>query len=274
MERHRTWSIRPNLTRITRPRCWPRRRKRLRRYLRTDELLALQKTPEDWLTATSCCSTTVTRPRAVAEARGTEVEEAARRWRRQVSPAIRLLRRAVLGARLRGLMLEKMCPGSTSRSASCSATAAALTRRASRGRRRPRHGAPGRSFYGLVEGRRSTRRAVSARPGFEQLSRPPRALTDWDERIWILALPPLRHRRAQPRRGHHGERREHGAGAGKADCPASSSGLWKARALLVGAFRRAGAPRHEPRAADNCNRERRAAAIAHSLADTGTPMPH
>jgi tryptophan 2,3-dioxygenase len=160
------------------------------RYLRTDELLALQKTPEDWTHRDELLFTTVHQTSELwLKLASTEVEEAARLMEGgEVSPAIRLLRRAVLALDyVTGSleMLEKMSPweyqqirvvlghGSGFDSPGFRAVAAA-TRRA------------GRAFYGLVEAAGLELVELYQRGReFEQLYQTAEALTDWDERIWI-----------------------------------------------------------------------------------------
>src|SRR5437763_8996632 len=85
------------------------------RYLRTDELLALQKTPDEWAHRDELLFQTVHQSSELwLKLAWTEVEEATRLLEdKQVDPAIRLLRRSVECLRIVNSlldMLEQMSP--------------------------------------------------------------------------------------------------------------------------------------------------------------------
>ena len=150
------------------------------RYLRTDELLALQKTAEEWAHRDELLFTTVHQTSELwLKLASTEVEEAARLIEGgEVSPAMRLIRRAVLALDYVTTsleMLEQMSPweyqqirvvlghGSGFDSPGFRAVAAA-TRRA------------GRAFTGARRGGRASSSSSSTSAGASSRSstRPPR----------------------------------------------------------------------------------------------------
>jgi tryptophan 2,3-dioxygenase len=160
------------------------------RYLRTDELLSLQKTAQEWVHRDELLFTTVHQTSELwLKLAAAEVDEAADLMEAdQLAPAQRLLRRAVLALDyVTGSlgMLEQMSPweyqqirvvlghGSGFDSPGFRAVAAA-TRRA------------GRAFYALVDaaGLDLVELYVRGRE-FEQLYQAAEALSDWDERIWV-----------------------------------------------------------------------------------------
>jgi tryptophan 2,3-dioxygenase len=160
------------------------------RYLRTDELLALQKTAEQWVHRDELLFTTVHQTSELwLKLASSEVDEAGRLLEGgELRAAIRLLRRAVLALDYvtNSLeMLEKMSPweyqqirvvlghGSGFDSPGFRAVAAA-TRRA------------GRAFFALVAAAGLELVELYQRGrDFEELYQAAEALTDWDERIWI-----------------------------------------------------------------------------------------
>jgi tryptophan 2,3-dioxygenase len=211
------------------------------RYLRTDELLALQKTAEDWTHRDELLFTTVHQTSELwLKLASTEVDEAARLMEGgEVSPAIRLLHRAVLALDYvtNSLeMLEKMSPweyqqirvvlghGSGFDSPGFRAVAAA-TRRA------------GRAFTELVEAAGLELVELYQRGReFEELYQTAEALTDWDERIWIWRF---RHYATVARSLGEDTTGTQGtpvAVLGKLIAQRQLPELWKARAVLVERF--------------------------------------
>jgi tryptophan 2,3-dioxygenase len=211
------------------------------RYLRTDELLALQKTAEDWTHRDELLFTTVHQTSELwLKLASTEVDEAARLMEGgEVSPAIRLLHRAVLALDYvtNSLeMLEKMSPweyqqirvvlghGSGFDSPGFRAVAAA-TRRA------------GRAFTGLVEAAGLELVELYQRGReFEELYQTAEALTDWDERIWIWRF---RHYATVARSLGEDTTGTQGTPVqvlGKLIAQRQLPELWKARAVLVERF--------------------------------------
>jgi tryptophan 2,3-dioxygenase len=160
------------------------------RYLRTDELLALQKKPGEWAHRDELLFTTVHQTSELwLKLAAGEVEEAATLMEAgEVSGAIRLLRRAVLALDYvtNSLeMLERMSPweyqqirvvlghGSGFDSPGFRAVAE-VTQHA------------GRAFKALVEAAGLDLVALYERGReFEELYQAAEALTDWDERIWV-----------------------------------------------------------------------------------------
>jgi tryptophan 2,3-dioxygenase len=160
------------------------------RYLRTDELLALQKTPQEQVHRDELLFQTVHQSSELwLKLASTEVEEAARLFEAdQVWPAVRLIRRAViaLGYVTTALeMLEQMSPweyqqirvvlghGSGFDSPGFR-TVAAATRNA------------GRAFTALVARAGIDLVSLYQRGReFEDLYQAAETLTDWDERIWV-----------------------------------------------------------------------------------------
>jgi tryptophan 2,3-dioxygenase len=211
------------------------------RYLRTDELLALQKTAEEWAHRDELLFTTVHQTSELwLKLASAEVEEAASLMEGgEVAPAIRLLHRAVLAldyvtASL--AMLEKMSPweyqqirvvlghGSGFDSPGFRAVAAA-TRRA------------GRAFYGLVEAAGLELVELYQRGReFEELYQTAEALTDWDERIWIWRF---RHYATVARNLGEDTKGTQGTPVqvlAKLIAQRQLPELWKARAVLVERF--------------------------------------
>jgi tryptophan 2,3-dioxygenase len=211
------------------------------RYLRTDELLALQKTPQDWAHRDELLFQTVHQSSELwLKLASTEVEEAARliedgsRW-----AAVRLIRRGViaLGYVTTSLeMLEQMSPweyqevrvvlghGSGFDSPGFRAVAAA-TRNA------------GRAFFAAVE-RAGLELVELYQRGreFEDLYQLAEALTDWDERIWVWRF---RHYAVVTRSLGEDTKGTQGtpvAVLGKLIAQRQLPELWKARAALVEAF--------------------------------------
>jgi len=211
------------------------------RYLRTEELLALQKTAQEWVHRDELLFTTVHQTSELwLKLASAEVEEAARLLNGgELAPAIRLLGRAVLALEYVTTslaMLEKMSPweyqqirvvlghGSGFDSPGFRAVAAAT-----------RHA--GNAFnaqvaaagLGLVELYQRGRE-------FEQLYQVAEALTDWDERIWIWRF---RHYATVAR--HLGEDTTGTQGTpvavlGKLIAQRQLPELWAARASLVERF--------------------------------------
>jgi tryptophan 2,3-dioxygenase len=211
------------------------------RYLRTDELLSLQKTAAEWVHRDELLFTTVHQTSELwLKLAATEVEEAADLMEAgSLTPALRLLRRAVLAldyvtASLE--MLEQMSPweyqqirvvlghGSGFDSPGFRAVAAA-TRRA------------GRAFYALVEAAGLDLVALYQRGReFEELYQAAEALTDWDERIWVWRL---RHYATVVRSIGEDTQGTQGtpvAVLGKLIAQRQLPELWKARATLVERF--------------------------------------
>jgi tryptophan 2,3-dioxygenase len=211
------------------------------RYLRTDELLALQKTPEEWTHRDELLFTTVHQTSELwLKLASAEVEEAATLMEGgEVAPAIRLLHRAVLALDyVTGslAMLEKMSPweyqqirvvlghGSGFDSPGFRAVAAA-TRRA------------GRAFYDLVEAAGLELVELYQRGReFEELYQTAEALTDWDERIWIWRF---RHYATVARNLGEDTKGTQGTPVqvlAKLIAQRQLPELWKARAVLVERF--------------------------------------
>ena len=211
------------------------------RYLRTDELLALQKTAADWTHRDELLFTTVHQTSELwLKLASTEVDEAARLMEGgEVSPAIRLLHRAVLALDYvtNSLeMLEKMSPweyqqirvvlghGSGFDSPGFRAVATA-TRRA------------GRAFTDLVEAAGLELVELYQRGReFEELYQTAEALTDWDERIWIWRF---RHYATVARSLGEDTTGTQGTPVqvlGKLIAQRQLPELWKARAVLVERF--------------------------------------
>jgi len=160
------------------------------RYLRTDELLSLQKTADEWVHRDELLFATVHQTSELwLKFASEEVAEAARLMAAgELGAAVRLLRRAVLAVDYvtnQLEMLEKMSPweyqeirlalghGSGFDSPGFRAVAAA-TRRA------------GRAFADQVAAAGLTLVELYKRGrDFEQLYQAAEALTDWDERVWI-----------------------------------------------------------------------------------------
>jgi tryptophan 2,3-dioxygenase len=211
------------------------------RYLRTDELLSLQKTAGEWAHRDELLFTTVhqTSELWLKFAAG-EMDEAARLMEEgEISAAVRLMRRAVLAldyvtSSLE--MLEKMSPweyqeirvvlghGSGFDSPGFRAVAE-TTRRA------------GRAFNRLVAdvGLDLVELYQRGRE-FEQLYQAAEALTDWDERIWIWRF---RHYATVTRSIGEDTKGTQGTPVqvlGKLIAQRQLPELWKARATLVERF--------------------------------------
>jgi tryptophan 2,3-dioxygenase len=217
------------------------------RYLRTDELLALQKTPDQWAHRDELLFTAVhqTSELWLKFAAG-EMDEAARLMESgEVWAAVRLMRRAVLAVDYvtNSLeMLEKMSPweyqeirvvlghGSGFDSPGFRAVAE-TTRRA------------GRAFNQLVEAAGLELAELYQRGReFEQLYQAAEALTDWDERIWIWRF---RHYATVARSLGEDTKGTQGtpvAVLGKLIAQRQLPELWKARATLVERFDAQAAP--------------------------------
>lgn len=217
------------------------------RYLRTDELLALQKTPDQWAHRDELLFTAVhqTSELWLKFAAG-EMDEAARLMESgEVWAAVRLIRRAVLAVDYvtNSLeMLEKMSPweyqeirvvlghGSGFDSPGFRAVAE-TTRRA------------GRAFNRLVEAAGLELAELYQRGReFEQLYQAAEALTDWDERIWIWRF---RHYATVARSLGEDTKGTQGtpvAVLGKLIAQRQLPELWKARATLVERFDAQAAP--------------------------------
>ena len=211
------------------------------RYLRTDELLALQKTAEQWVHRDELLFTTVHQTSELwLKLASSEVEEAGRLMEGgEVRAAIRLLHRAVLALDYVTnslAMLEKMSPweyqqirvvlghGSGFDSPGFRAVAAA-TRRA------------GRAFYALVAAAGLELVELYQRGReFEELYQAAEALTDWDERIWIWRF---RHYATVARSLGEDTKGTQGTPVqvlGKLIAQRQLPELWKARAVLVERF--------------------------------------
>jgi tryptophan 2,3-dioxygenase len=217
------------------------------RYLRTDELLALQKTPDQWAHRDELLFTAVhqTSELWLKFAAG-EMDEAARLMESgEVWAAVRLMRRAVLAVDYvtNSLeMLEKMSPweyqeirvvlghGSGFDSPGFRAVAE-TTRRA------------GRAFNRLVEAAGlELAELYQCGREFEQLYQAAEALTDWDERIWIWRF---RHYATVARSLGEDTKGTQGtpvAVLGKLIAQRQLPELWKARATLVERFDAQAAP--------------------------------
>ena len=211
------------------------------RYLRTDELLSLQKTAAEWVHRDELLFTTVhqTSELWLKFASG-EVEEAAGLLERgELGAALRLLARAVIAIEYVTTslaMLEKMSPweyqqirvvlghGSGFDSPGFRAVAAAT-----------RHA--GRAFTAQVEAAGLGLVELYQRGReFEALYQVAEALTDWDERIWIWRF---RHYATVAR--HLGEDTKGTQGTpvavlGKLIAQRQLPELWHARAALVERF--------------------------------------
>jgi tryptophan 2,3-dioxygenase len=211
------------------------------RYLRTDELLALQKTADEWVHRDELLFTTVHQTSELwLKLASSEVEEAARLLEGgEIAPALRLLRRAVLALDYVTdalQMLEKMSPweyqqirvvlghGSGFDSPGFRAIAAA-TRRA------------GNAFMALVAAAGLELVELYQRGReFEELYQAAEALTDWDERIWVWRF---RHYATVARSLGEDTRGTQGtpvAVLGKLIAQRQLPELWKARAVLVERF--------------------------------------
>jgi tryptophan 2,3-dioxygenase len=211
------------------------------RYLRTDELLSLQKTVEEWAHRDELLFTTVHQTSELwLKFASTEVEEAAVLLEDGgLAPAVRLLARAVLALEYVTTslaMLEKMSPweyqqirvvlghGSGFDSPGFRAVAAAT-----------RHA--GRAFTAQVEAAGLSLVELYQRGReFEELYQVAEALTDWDERIWIWRF---RHYATVAR--HLGEDTKGTQGTpvavlGKLIAQRQLPELWHARATLVERF--------------------------------------
>jgi tryptophan 2,3-dioxygenase len=211
------------------------------RYLRTDELLSLQKTPDDWVHRDELLFQSVHQSSELwLKLASTEVEEAARLLGAgQIWAAIRLIRRAVmaLGYVTTSLeMLEQMSPweyqeirvvlghGSGFDSPGFRAVAAATH-------------AAGREFSALV-GRAGLDLVQLYQRGreFEDLYQAAEALTDWDERIWVWRF---RHYAVVARSLGEDTTGTQGTPVqvlGKLIAQRQLPELWRARAALVEAF--------------------------------------
>jgi tryptophan 2,3-dioxygenase len=211
------------------------------RYLRTDELLALQKTPEESAHRDELLFTTVHQTSELwLKLASTEMEEAGRVMEGgQLAAAVRLMRRAVLALDYvtNSLeMLEKMSPweyqeirvvlghGSGFDSPGFRAVANA-TRRA------------GRAFYALVEAAGLDLVELYQRGReYEELYQAAEALTDWDERIWIWRF---RHYATVVRSLGEDTKGTQGTPVqvlGKLIAQRQLPELWRARATLVERF--------------------------------------
>jgi tryptophan 2,3-dioxygenase len=211
------------------------------RYLRTDELLSLQKTAGERVHHDELLFQTVHQSSELwLKFATTEVDEAASLLERdQIDPALRLLRRAVLAlgyVTTQMEMLNQMDPweysqirvvlghGSGFDSPGFRAVAAA-TRRA------------GRAFTDLVEAAGLELVELYQRGReFEGLYQTAEALTDWDERIWIWRF---RHYATVARSLGEDTTGTQGtpvAVLGKLIAQRQLPELWKARAVLVERF--------------------------------------
>ena len=212
------------------------------RYLRTDELLALQKTPAEWAHRDELLFTAVhqTSELWLKFAAG-EVEEAARAD--GVGRAVGRDPPAAPGGASRSSTspprsrCSSRCrPGNTRRSASCSATAAALTRRAS-ARSLTSRDAPGaRSGGSVADAGLELVELYQRGREFEALYQAAEALTDWDERIFVWRF---RHYATVARSIGEDTTGTQGtpvAVLGKLIAQRQLPELWKARATLVERF--------------------------------------
>jgi tryptophan 2,3-dioxygenase len=211
------------------------------RYLRTEELLALQKGPGEWSHRDELLFTTVHQTSELwLKLASVEVDEAARLTSAaDLGGAVRLLRRAVLAIDYVTTsleMLEKMSPwdyqqirvvlghGSGFDSPGFRAVAAA-TRRA------------GAAFNEQVAAAGLTLVELYQRGReFEQLYQLAEALTDWDERIWIWRF---RHYATVARNIGEDTKGTQGtpvAVLGKLIAQRQLPELWQARAALVERF--------------------------------------
>ena len=211
------------------------------RYLRTDELLALQKTADEWVHRDELLFTTVHQTSELwLKLASSEVDEAGRLMEEgELAPALRLLGRAVLAldyvtAAL--TMLEKMSPweyqqirvvlghGSGFDSPGFRAIAAATHR-------------AGHAFNGLVAAAGLDLVELYQRGReFEELYQAAEALTDWDERIWVWRL---RHYATVARSIGEDTQGTQGTPVqvlGKLIAQRQLPELWKARASLVERF--------------------------------------
>jgi len=211
------------------------------RYLRTDELLALQKTPDEQVHRDELLFQTVHQSSELwLKLAATEVGEAARLLEQgSVWAAVRLIRRAVmaLGYVTTSLeMLEQMSPweyqeirvvlghGSGFDSPGFRAVAA-VTGRAGRALT-ALVAAAGLDLVGLYQRGRE----------FEDLYQAAEALTDWDERIWVWRF---RHYAVVARSLGEDTRGTQGTPVpvlSKLIAQRQLPELWKARAALVEAF--------------------------------------
>ena len=214
------------------------------RYLRTDELLALQKTPEEWVHRDELLFQTVHQSSELwLKLASTEVEEAARLFDADAGlggGAADPPRRD--GARLRDDVARDAradvavgVPGDPRR---------ARPRQRLRLARLPRRRggdapAPGRAFTALV-GRAGLELVELYQRGreFEDLYQAAEALTDWDERIWVWRF---RHYAVVARSLGEDTKGTQGTPVqvlGKLIAQRQLPELWKARAALVEALRR------------------------------------
>jgi tryptophan 2,3-dioxygenase len=211
------------------------------RYLRTDELLALQKGADEWVHRDELLFTTVHQTSELwLKFASEEVAEAARLIAAsELAGAIRLLRRAVLAIDYVTTsleMLEKMSPweyqqirlavghGSGFDSPGFRAVAVA-TRRAGRAFTE-QVSAAGLSLVELYQRGRE----------FEELYQLAEALTDWDERIWVWRF---RHYATVVRSIGEDTKGTQGtpvAVLGKLIAQRQLPELWQARAVLVERF--------------------------------------
>jgi len=211
------------------------------RYLRTDELLALQKTPDEWVHRDELLFQTVHQSSELwLKFASSEVDEAARLFEAgSIWAAVRLLRRAgdALGYVTTALeMLEQMSPweyqqirvvlghGSGFDSPGFRSVAAA-TRRA------------GRAFYALARSAGLELADIYVRGReLEDLYQAAEALTDWDERVWVWRF---RHYAVVARslgEDTSGTQGTPVAVLGKLIAQRQLPELWKARAALVERF--------------------------------------
>jgi tryptophan 2,3-dioxygenase len=211
------------------------------RYLRTDELLSLQKTPEEWAHRDELLFTSVhqTSELWLKFAAGEVDEAGALLENGELAAAVRLVRRAVLALEYVTTsleMLEKMSPweyqeirvvlghGSGFDSPGFRAVAES-TRRA------------GRAFNRLVADAGLDLVELYQRGReFEELYQAAEALTDWDERIWIWRF---RHYATVARSIGEDTSGTQGTPVqvlGKLIAQRQLPELWKARAKLVERF--------------------------------------
>jgi tryptophan 2,3-dioxygenase len=211
------------------------------RYLRSDELLALQKRAGEWVHRDELLFTAVhqTSELWLKFASGEVVEAAALLSGGDIAAAVRLLRRAVLALEYVTTsleMLEKMSPweyqqirvalghGSGFDSPGFRAVAAA-TREA------------GAAFFEQVRGAGLELVELYQRGReFEELYQAAEALTDWDERIWVWRF---RHYATVARSIGEDTRGTQGtpvAVLGKLVAQRQLPELWQARAALVERF--------------------------------------
>jgi tryptophan 2,3-dioxygenase len=160
------------------------------RYLRTDELLALQKTPEEQAHRDELLFQTVHQSSELwLKHASAEAEEAAALLERdEIAPALRLLRRSALGLRLitdQLDMLEQMSPWEYQEVRAVLGHGSGFD---SPGFRRIRTAVPrlGQAFSGLVRGRDLTLEDVYVHGReHEDLYQLAEALTELDERLML-----------------------------------------------------------------------------------------